>query len=512
MQKIVIRPAIAGALGIAVLATPAFAQKSKDTLRVAYSDPISMVDLIFDPKPETALTARMVHDGLLHYDEKTSQFKPLLAKSWRQTNPTTIEFDLRDDVTYHNGSKFDADDVTYTVNWLIDPKTRVRFKTNYTWIARVEKLGQYKVRIIAKRPSPIAMLRLAYSVPIYPSDVHGTLKVKSDFGRNPVGTGPYRVVSIDPNKGLVMEKNAGYKHGGTWKKASVGRLHALPMPDKQTQTAQLITGGVDVIKDLSRDQTLSLQENPNFAVTASQGLLYSYISLDASGRSGFKILGNKKVRRAIMMAVDREGISKNLIAGGSEAKPMDSLCFRNQFGCDFGSKPVNFDPAGAKKLMAEAGVTDIEIPIYALTQRSGAVAEAVSGNLRKIGIRSKINVLTFGAYRKTQAQGKFGILVSLWSSGGLPDVASTMNLFFSQNARDYWRDDILTQARNAGGSILDNDKRKAIYRKAFDRVNSEHYIMPISTLPTVFVHSKDVRVDKGSFSPYGAILSDFHWN
>lgn len=511
MQKTNMLPMVAAALGLAMISTPALAQKSKDTLRVAYSDPISMVDLIFDPKPETALTARMVHDGLLHYDEKKSEFKPLLAKAWKQTSPTTIEFDLRDDVTYHNGSKFDADDVVYTVNWLIDPKTRVRFKTNYTWIDRVEKLGQYKVRIIAKRPTPIAMLRLVYSVPIYPSDIHGALKVKSDFGRKPVGTGPYKVVSIDPNKGLILEKTPGYKHGGTWKKATVGRMHALSIPDKQSQIAQLITGGVDVVKDLSRDQTISLEANPQFAVTASQGLLYSYISLDASGRSGFKMLGNPNVRKAIMMTVNREGIAKNLIAGGSAAKPMDALCFRSQFGCDFGSKPVKYDPAGAKKLMAEAGVGKVDIPIYALTQRSSSIAEAVSGELRKIGITSKVNVLTFGAYRKTQRQGKFGILVSLWSSGGLPDVASTMNLFFSQNARDYWRDDILTKARNAGGSILDNNKRKAIYKEAFDRVNAQHYIMPISSLPTVFVHRKEVGVDRGSFSPYGAILSDFHW-
>ncbi|MEE2998884.1 MAG: ABC transporter substrate-binding protein, partial [Pseudomonadota bacterium] len=100
----------------------AMAQKSKDTLRIGFADPISVVDLAYDPKPEIALTARIVFDGLVHYDDFTGKFYPLLAKSWKRINPKTMDFELRNDVKFHDGSEFDADDVVYTINWLISPK------------------------------------------------------------------------------------------------------------------------------------------------------------------------------------------------------------------------------------------------------------------------------------------------------------------------------------------------------------------------------------------------------
>lgn len=169
------------------IANNSLAQKTKDTLRVAFADPISVVDLAYDPKPETALTARIVYDGLVHYDDFTGKFYPLLAKSWKRIDSKTMDFELRQDVKFHDGSEFDADDVVYTINWLKNPKTRIRFKTNYIWINKVEKINKFKVRIHTKRPVAVGLMRLAKSILIYPSDTHGGLKAKNNFGKNQLG-------------------------------------------------------------------------------------------------------------------------------------------------------------------------------------------------------------------------------------------------------------------------------------------------------------------------------------
>lgn len=498
------------ALGIAS-GWSAQAQKSKDTLRIAFGDPISKVDVIYDPKPESAFTARIVYDGLVHFDDFNAKFKPLLAKSWKRLDPLTLEFELRDDIKYHDGSKFDADDVVYMISWVTNPKTRLRFKTNWSWIDKVEKLGPYKIRIKSKRPTAVAMMRLAKSTPIYPSDSHGRLKRKNVFGKRPVGTGPWRVTQVDSNKGIVME-SLQIPHGGDYKNATnIGRIHALPIPEKQTQIAQLLTGGVDMVRGLQRDQVENLKKNPAFGVTVTTGMLYTYISMDAAGRSAKKQFQDIRVRRAVLHAINRKIIQNNLVAGGAGAPPIGGLCFKIQQGCAFTPVAVKYDPAKAKKLLAEAGFSngfDVTVSALGLAR---TVAEGVVGQLRKVGIRATLNALNFGAYRKQQRDGKFEILVSAWSSGGLPDTSSTANMMFAPGPRNYNGDKVLDQFRIKGSGELDDTKRRAIYKQAFDHINEQAYIMPLTTLPTVFVHTKDLEIQGGSLSPYGAALSHLSW-
>ena len=181
------------ALSSAMLAASAAqADKKSDSLRVAFHDPISMIDIIYDPKPETQFTSNMVFDTLLYFDDWKQEFKPLLAKSWKRIDAKTWQFKLREDVTFHDGSEFDADDVVYTINWVADRKVRFRIKSRFLWLAGADKIDKYTVRIRTRRPAAGGLMRLAKSTPIFPSDVHGALERKSAFGKKPVGTGPYR--------------------------------------------------------------------------------------------------------------------------------------------------------------------------------------------------------------------------------------------------------------------------------------------------------------------------------
>ena len=125
-------------LVVGLVAGPALAQKSKDTLRIGFYDPISIVDATHDPKPETGFLSRAVYDNLLAYDRKSGEFKPALAKSWKRIGAKSIEFKLRDDIKFHDGSEFDADDVVYTIYWMANPKVIFRIKTRYLWINNAE--------------------------------------------------------------------------------------------------------------------------------------------------------------------------------------------------------------------------------------------------------------------------------------------------------------------------------------------------------------------------------------
>ncbi|HEX3349830.1 MAG TPA: ABC transporter substrate-binding protein, partial [Acetobacteraceae bacterium] len=147
-------------------ATPAAAQKSADTLRVAWRDAIPNLDPYYNQLRVGLVLAHQAWDTLIYRDPETLTLKPLLAVAWRQTDPITWEFDLRRGVRFQDGSPLTADDVVYTVETVIDDR-RVQVGSNYAWIASAEKIDDHKVRLKAKRVFPAALEYLAMTLPIW---------------------------------------------------------------------------------------------------------------------------------------------------------------------------------------------------------------------------------------------------------------------------------------------------------------------------------------------------------
>jgi peptide/nickel transport system substrate-binding protein len=510
-----LRCRLLGALAAsALLIAPAAAQKSQETLRVALSNPISTIFVENNPDPETDLASRAVFDELICYDHQKLEFAPLLAQSWTQVNDTTLDLKLRDDVVFHDGTKFTVDDAVYSLNYLRDPNNKLRFASeNLSWIAGVEKTGDDTLRIVAKQPTAVALLRLATSAPMLPAKLHAALADKSDFGlKVNVGTGPYKAVSVDPTAGVSLVRNDAYHQANPCKPAgTVGKVRITQIPDAQTQIAQLMTGGIDLTRTTSKDQADLLAMNPLLSVTASEGISFYFMSIDAVGRTGNKALTELKVRQAMARTLDRKALAAGVIAGGNAVQPIDAMCLPNHRGCDYSTTPPAFDLAAAKALLTEAGYPDgFDTEITAIPG-GGNMAEAVAGELRKIGIRAKVDKPTFAGYRSKQRDGKTEIIIGTWTLGGLPDVSPTIDYFFDGGPRDYIHDSEIAAWAKESVATLDEGKRKAIDRQLFDRVNTQSYIVPLTTSPSVFVHSKDVAVAQGSFSNYGADLYEMSW-
>ena len=118
----------------------ASAQRSKDTLRIGLGEQVGLMSLIYNARPETGLFEREVVDTLLSYNPQIRKYEGLLAQSWTQINPTTLEVKLKKGIKFHDGSDFNADDAVYTLNWAADPKVRFRFKSSYNWVNVAEKM------------------------------------------------------------------------------------------------------------------------------------------------------------------------------------------------------------------------------------------------------------------------------------------------------------------------------------------------------------------------------------
>lgn len=498
------------------VASSALAQKSADNVRIAVMDPVSTTLYYDDQKPEMPIFASSIYDTLMCYDRKAREFTPSLAKSWKVVSPTVFEFELRDDVRFHNGDAFSADDVVYTLNWASKPESKLRFAPSeyqLGWIDKAEKTGPHTVRVTAKQPMPLAMMRLAVTAPIVNSKVHAALADKSEYGRRtPHGTGPYKVASFDPITGVKLVRNENYIHGNHCKpKASIARAEIIPLPEVQTQIAQLMAGGIDFMRVQTKDAEDVIGAMPDYAMSAVRDFGIMQLMFDAANRTKLNFWANPKVREAAIMALNRETIARAVMPGSKDLYGVEALCVPDEVGCDVSTKVPGFNLVKAKALLAEAGYPngfDTEISALPFAYE---LADAVAGELRKIGIKASVDKQTFAAFRRKQADNKLHALVAFIPSQATLDASSTVSYYFGGGVRDYSGDARMQELNTAGLRETELEKRKAIYREMMDRNNAILHVVPLVANPAVYAHPKALNVNRDMVHPEGFSVFDMSW-
>ena len=509
-----VRVAAAASVALLALAGPALAQKSKDTLRVALDQQVRVIDRIHNPNPEANLVDSAVMSRLISFDPATKTFRGDLAESWSRIDDKTLEFKLRQGVKFHDGSEMDADDVVYSFQYAMDPNNNFLFKeARFAWIDRAEKVDKYTVRVKSKEVTAIDLARLWGDPPILPSDYHAKLEDKATFGRKAIGTGPYKVVQFEPDK-IVLEKNPFYTWGSYQPAGSINRIEIVSIPDAQTRLAKMMVGELDIIFHVDYDQAQQLvAANPNYKILSAPSTSFSYILFDTANRSGIGVFKDKRVREALLRAIDLQSMRKAFLPPEFAAKPaMESMCYSGLYACAWSTKPVTYDPAKAKALLAEAGHAngfDLELLTWGQTK---PVAEAVAGDFRKVGVRATVNATTINTFQKLRGDGKAQTLVTNWdNAGGAPDVDNTATFFYMPSTRNYIEDPELAKWTDDGQHVLDVEKRQDIYRKMFDKVNEERYAMPLVEQPALLVQSKDLVIDTNHTKPEGFLFNRVSW-
>ncbi len=497
-----------------LVAVPAFAQKAQDTLRVAVNNPFNILSTYDLPVDEGLVYSHEIYDYMMSYDEHTQKFVPGLAKSWKRIDDKTLEFELRDDVKFHNGDAFDANDVKETLSYVIDPKSKITFATSYNWVKEVEVMGPHTVRFHNVDAIATDLIQVAYRFQIYDGKLLSKMEDKGDYGRvSPVGTGIYKVTQLDKNKGVIVERNDAYNVvPKEFKTAKIKRVHGIPMPDRQTQVAQMLTGGVDLLRNVTPDTAKELAGQKDIKVTYVKTLNLMYMALDSMNLSGNKALSDPRVRQAIFMGIDRENLIKYIIPGGEVAERIDADCFKATMACKYTTKPPAYDPAGAKKLLAEAGYPDGLDLTYVIYAPNEPIGVAIAGDLRKIGVRVGVQPTDIALYRRMQGEGKLQAWSILYPTGTYPDASAIFAVLFTGPAAKYYNDSVIDEQIRLGLREFDPAKRADIYAKAFDRINEMHYHLPISSVPDVYVHSKDVKIAPDALSVGQTSVVDYAWN
>lgn len=486
---------LVGLLGLAaVAAAPVNAAKKDDTLVWATDRDNPIADPYYLNTRELVVIGHHVWDTLVIIDPKTSEIKPLLATKWTWVNATTLELELRKGVKFHSGKVMDAEDVAYTLNHVANKDNAIANFALLNWIKNAEVIDAGKVRINLNRAFPPALANLAGIGFIMQKGHYDKAPVKpdgkKDFGAVPAnGTGPYKVVEVKPGEHILMEKNAAYFKDGFKGDPRISKIRFRTIKDANTRTAELMTGAIDWVWDVPKDQAERIKANPNVVVENAKTLRISYLAFDTQGTSGSKLFADKRVRQAISHAIDREAITKNLV--GPASVVVHAACHPDQFGCSGDVPKYAYDPAKARALLKEAGVAEgTEFDFYAYRDRE--YTEAVIGDLAKVGLKPKLNYMQYTAFLENVRKGKTPVAHGTWGSNSVPDVSAITAHFFLHGPDDLVKDPEVKKLIEDADSQLDADKRKAAWHKALARIAGEAYWLPIFSYAKYYAFSKDL--------------------
>ena len=357
--------------------------------------------LIFD-----SLVKRNEHFGL----------DPWLAERWEAPNPTTIIFHLRTGVQFQDGRPLTSKDVKWTLDSILNG-TVVTIKSGaYRNIASVEAPDDKTIVMHMKQADPPLLWNLcdgAFGVVPYGSG--------RDFWRHPIGSGPYRFVSQQTDKDVILERAASY-----WgPMPHIERVRFAVVPDATTQALELQKGSADVaVNALTPDLIYALKSKPNLVVEDGAGTRLNYIVFNVRD----PILRDAHVRQAIALAINRPLIIHSLLR--DQARVAESLLPSQHWAWAADTEQHPFDPAKADALLDEAGYprgaggVRFHIGMKTSTDETVRLLSVVlQQQLAQIGIALDLRSYEFATFYADLVKGTFQMAPSRWIGGNeQPDI------------------------------------------------------------------------------------------
>ena len=432
----------------------------KDTVIIAQGVDATTLDPHMHQETPTYNVCRNIYSALVTRtpDEK---IVPDLAVSWKVLNDTTWQFKLRKGVKFHNGEEFDANAVKFSIERVINPKTHSPQISDLNAIDHVDVIDKYTVNIVTKKPYPILLARLFNHFIIPPK--YFKEKGADYLALHPVGTGPYVFKKWYKDEKIELVANKNYYRGAP----KVKKLIFRPIPEASSRIAELLTGGVDIITNVPPDKLKEIEKSKIARVTTAPSARVIFIVLDMTRESPLK---SKKVRQALNYGVDVDSIIKYVLGGNAYrvATPLTPA----HFGYDPTIKPYPYDPEKAKKLLAEAGYPNgFKMTLLSPSGRylmDKDVAQAIAGQLNKIGLKINVKVLEWGVYvkqilsRKTESP----MFLLGWGNTTFDADGTLFPMFRSGERLSFYSNPEFDKYVDLARQTLDPKKRKEYYSKA----------------------------------------------
>lgn len=422
--------------------------------------------------------------------DASGNLQPLLAKEWKNPDPTTWSFTLQANARFHDGSKVTSSDVKASLERVVALKGALA--PQFAQVDAVATPDESTVQIKTKTPIGTLLANMAL-VPIAPA---AQVNVAGFFNK-PIGSGPYKVVSWNADADLKLEANPEYWGEPPGLKSIVFRYY----PEVAPRVTALETGEVDFTWRLGPDQLRGLQGNADLKIDSVPGDIYYFIWMNSSRQ----LFADKRVRQAMAYALDVDKMLKDLLPG--VAKRQTAPIPSNVFGYA-AQTPYNYDPAKAKQLLAEAGVPNgfeaglIWNPGSAPLDRE--LLQAMTSYWNAIGVRVKAQEMERAVWIQNLNQLN-------WDMDFQPNSVTTGDadftlgrLYHSRANRNGYKNPELDKILDDAVATVDQNRRKELYAQANKIIWTDAPgIFPFE-LFSVFVSRKRVT---GFVPPASDILS-----
>jgi peptide/nickel transport system substrate-binding protein len=440
----------------------------------------------------------LIFDSLLKKD-KQFNLQPDLATSWEVPNPLTYIFHLHSGVEFQNGQPFTSRDVKWTIDSMLNHTLLTAKYQAYRNIANVEATDTETIVIHMRQPDASLLWNLS----------DGALGIVpygcgSDFQLHPVGTGPFRFVSQEVDKEVVLERNP-YSWQGLPK---IDRLQFNVVPDGTTRALELRKGSADVAQNaLTPDMTWSMRRDSKLAIVTVPGTEVQYLTFNLRD----PYLRDVRVRRSIAYAMNRPLIIDTLLRG--EARPADSLLPPDQWAYSGDVTHYNYDPEKARSLLDAAGYKPgrdgIRFHLEMKTSNDEGprlLAMALQQQLRAVGIALDVRSFEFATFYSDITHGAFGLYGMRWIGGNEdPDIfryafASASFPPRGANRGGYSNpevDGLLQEAATDDSQ----EKRRAAYARVQQILADELPSLPLWFLDSVVIYNR--RLSGVQASPSG---------
>ncbi|WGF90744.1 ABC transporter substrate-binding protein [Marinivivus vitaminiproducens] len=417
------------------------------------------IDPGFGNAPGTDMrTYRLVYENLFIQAEN-GQFVPQLATEWETSDDgLTMTFKLRDGVKFHDGTLFNAEAAAFNLNRMVDPAKPTRNGEFLSDMARAEAIDEYTLKLTMKQPSALVMSSLANESGMIASPT-ALQKWGSEYGRNPVGTGPFKFDSWVSGDHLKFVKNDDY--WGTDENGEklpyLDGAEVRIIVDATLKVIAAEAGTVDIVDTIQPRDYGRIESNPDLSLVAGPETLFNLLSFNLTAPP-FK--DNLKLRQAVTTAIDRESMLKVIYPGTGIVMQGRYPPYAQEYAKNL--KDYQYDPEKAAQLYRESGYSGPPLTMTMIQRDPDTtIAQIIQAQLAQAGIPIQLELLERLSWTDKVYGHRYEMALHRWGSPAANNDLA--NLYGRTGGANHTGITALYDLVDEARRTLDDAKRNAMY-------------------------------------------------